>query len=348
MQACTLVLRDFRVHASLELTLDGHAALVGPNGVGKTSVLEALHLLSVGRSFRRVPDHQLVRHGAGVMEAMGTLVWGDLPHRVACRVVPEGGKRIEVDGRVLDRVGELVEATSVVVTSAEDVQLVEGSPEHVRRWLDLFGCQRQRGVLALLVRYAQVLRQRNALLAKVRAGMSGSWHEALHPWSLQLFELGVEIEATRLRLVRALEGKVAEVFEKVAESRGRVELRYRPGVRSDSLEGLEGLLPREVARGHTLWGPHRASLEVVLDGVAARSYASRGEKRSIAFALKIAQATLMPEAPLCLLDDVALELDPARSARVVELFMGVGQVIATSARPDPLPEGLTVHALRGR
>lgn len=343
MRVLSLLLRDFRIHHALDLAFGEHTLLVGRNGVGKTSVLEGLHVAMVGRSFRRVPDEQIVRRGASLMEACADAQWGGQSHRVECRVAPGEGKRIYLDGRALTRFGELVEATSVVTTTSEDMMLVDGSPAHARRWLDLFACQRERGLLAVMVRYLQVLRQRNALLARAHEDPATPWREALEPWDAQMFELGTEIEARRRALVKAVEQMVGAIYAEVAGRDALVGLRYEPGIRSDSLEGLRGVLRREVARGHSLWGPHRAGLEVTVDGASARSYASRGEKRSVSFALKIAQSRLMREPPLCLVDDVALELDACRSAAVVRMFMDVGQVVATSARADASwPEGLAV------
>jgi DNA replication and repair protein RecF len=346
VRVTTLLLRDFRIHRALDLTIGEHLLLVGPNGVGKTSVLEGFHMAAVGRSFRRVPDEQLVRHGAAVMESSADAVWDGERHRVECRVATGVGKRVHLDGRSLSRVGELVEATSVVTTSSEDVLLVEGSPEYGRRWLDLFACQRERGLWAVMVRYAHVLRQRNALLAGARDSPSSAWGDSIEPWSAQLFDLGTEIESHRMALVRAVEDAVGAIYGRLAGRDADVRLVYQRGIQSDSLVGLKGVLRREVARGHSLWGPHRAGLDVTLDGVSARAYASRGEKRSLAFALKVAQGRLMRESPLCLIDDLALELDGARSAEVVALFMDVGQVIATSARRESAwPDSLAVMNL---
>lgn len=326
----------------MDLAIPDHLLIVGPNGAGKTSILEGLHVVSVGRTFRRVPDEQLVRHGAALMEAIGEAVWTGAPHRVECRVA-ESGKRVLVDGRALTRLGDLVESTSVVTTTSDDILLVEGSPSHARRWLDLFACQQERGLLAVLVRYAQVLRQRNALLAQWRDADGTAPRDALEPWSAQMFELGKEIEERRIALVRAVEALVTPIYAALAGHGEEVRLAYQPGIQADSLEGLKGVLRREVARGHSLWGPHRAGLEVRLGGVNAKAYASRGEKRSVAFALKIAQARLMRESPLCLVDDLALELDARRSGSVIGLFMQVGQVVATSARRERAwPDALAV------
>lgn len=299
-------------------------------------------MVAVGRSFRRVPDEQLVRHGASLMEAVGDVVWNATPHRVECRVA-DTGKRVLVDGRALTRLGELVESTAVVTTTSEDILLVEGSPAHARRWLDLFACQKERGLLSVLVRYAQVLRQRNSLLARWRDDGGTGVRDDLEPWTAQLFDLGKEIEERRTHLVRAVESLVPEIYEKVSGCRTAVRLAYQPGIRGDSIEGLRGMLRREVARGHSLWGPHRAGLEVTLGGMPAKAFASRGEKRSVAFALKIAQARLMREPPLCLVDDLALELDARRSGEVVRHFMEAGQVVASSARRESgWPDALAV------
>jgi DNA replication and repair protein RecF len=252
-----------------------------------------------------------------------------------------------LDGRILSRLAELVESTSVVTTSSEDILIVEGSPSNARRWLNLFASQQEQGHLARLQRYQHILRQRNALLARARDDSSSLSPGELDTWTEQLIELALEIEAKRMAMVRAMEEHVQGFYARVAGRERSVELDYRPGLDPDAeVEAIRRIRPREIARGHTLWGPHRGGLETTLDGLPTRYYASRGEKRSLAFALKMSQAELLPRQPVCLVDDLSLELDPARSREVLTQFMELGQVVASSARPEQeWPNELAVVAL---
>ena len=343
-----LRLQDFRIHPSFELQLqDAGAILVGRNGTGKSSVLEALHCALVTRSFRRVPDEQLIRKGSAHLEVIADLEWEAESHSVEYRVAAGSGKRLYLDGRILSRLAELVESTSVVTTCSEDILIVEGSPSYARRWLNLFASQQEKGHLARLQRYQHVLRQRNALLARAKDEPASLSPGELDTWTEQLVELAMEIERKRTSMVQALEERVQGFYERVAGEQRAVEMEYRPGLDPETdIEVIRRMRSREIGRGHTLWGPHRGALETTLDGLATRYYASRGEKRSLAFALKMSQAELLPRQPVCLVDDLSLELDPARSREVLTQFMELGQVVASSARPEQeWPKDLAVVAL---
>jgi DNA replication and repair protein RecF len=331
-----LRLQDFRLHRSLELQLqESGAILVGRNGTGKSSILEAIHCVSVTRSFRRVPDEQLIRKGAPHLEVVADLAWEGEPHSLEYRVAVGTGKRIYLDGRILSRLAELVESTSVVTTSSEDILIVEGSPSYARRWLSLFASQQERGHLATLQRYQHVLRQRNALLARAKDDPAALSPGELDTWTEQLIELAFEIETKRTTVVRAIAERVPNFYARVAGEERTVQLEYRPGLDPNlDVNAIRRMRNREIVRGHTLWGPHRGGLETTLDGLPTRYYASRGEKRSLAFALKMSQAELLPRQPVCLVDDLSLELDPARSREVLLQFMELGQVVASSARPE--------------
>ncbi len=344
-----LKLKNVRIHAEFETEfMTGGAVFVGKNGTGKSSILEALHCAAVCRSFRRIPDEQLVKKGTQHLEVVAEIDWADESHSVEFRVALGEGKRVYYDGRRLQRMGELVETTAVVTTTSEDMLIVEGSPAYARRWMNLFVCQQEKGHLARLQRYQQILRQRNVLLAKGKQTGEAVTRRELGPWTEQLFELAVEIEEKRLSIIEEVSSLVPNLYAGFVGTERKVEIRYRPGLKTGfELNRVFEMFGQEVSRGHTLWGPHRAGLDIKLDGLAANDYASRGEKRSIAFAIKMSQAMLMRQRPMCLIDDLSLELDENRSREVLRQFMGLGQVVATSARIDKeWPSGLAVIQLR--
>jgi DNA replication and repair protein RecF len=213
--------------------------------------------------------------------------------------------------------------------------------------LNLFTSQQGQGHLARLQRYQHILRQRNALLARGKDHPTATSHSELDAWTEQLADLAREIEAKRMSVVQAMAERVQGFYARVAGEERSVEVVYRPGLDPETeIQTIRQMRAREIARGHTLWGPHRGGLETTLDGLATRYYASRGEKRSLAFALKMSQAELLPRRPVCLVDDLSLELDDARSGQVLAQFMELGQVVASSARPKKeWPDGLVVAAL---
>ena len=336
----SLSIRDLRIHRRIEIEFpDTGLVFVGKNGVGKTSVLEAIHCAAVGRSFRRVPDDELIRTGCDSLEVIAEFMWRGEDHRIEFRVVSGLGKKMYMDGQVVHRLGELVELTRVVTTSGDDVLLVEGSPMYGRRWLDLLTCQIEAGHVARLIRYNHVLKQRNRLLSNARDGYTTSEKTELDPWTDQLFQIAHEIEQRRIELITRIGDRVQEFYSMVSDDSRSLAAGYRPGLKPDTTrEDLKRYERTEYSRGYTLWGPQRGILHFDLDGLSARSYASRGEKRSISFALKLAQSQIVDERPICLLDDLSQELDERRSSKVLELFMEHGQVIVSSTRPVRLED----------
>jgi len=331
----SLSIRDLRIHRRLDLEFpETGLVFTGKNGVGKTSVLEAIHCAAVGRSFRSVPDEELIRTGCDGLEVIADFRWHGEDHRIEFRVVSGLGKRMYVDGRIVHRLRELVELTKVVTTSSEDVLLVEGSPVNGRRWLDLLTCQVEGGHVERLIRYNHVLKQRNRLLSETRDGSRPVRTNELDPWTDQLFQMAQDIEQRRIGLVTRISEQIGMFYRNISDDTRLLSVGYRPGLKPDTArKDLTRYERTEYARGYTMWGPQRGVLHFDLDGLSARSYASRGEKRSISFALKLAQAQIVEEEPICLLDDLSQELDERRSGKVLELFMQHGQVVVSSTRP---------------
>ncbi len=319
----------FRSYASLAFAPDpGLNALTGRNGQGKTSLLEALHVLLTGRSFRTPRRRECVARGAAVAVVAGELADGERRCELRLTLSPEG-ERVALRGT-------LCPWARAVSFAAADLELVAGAPPVRRAYLD--------GLVAQVIpahgeacrRYRLVLLHRGRLLSAL-AGTGGS-ERLLAPWEEQLARLGSEIVHRRLEGLATVARDVGEVWRVLAPEAPAVVLTYEPSVApgaepAATSERLRGALAarraEEARRGLTLTGPHRDDFRVQLGAAEARGYASRGAQRLLALALRLAEAAVVGRrtgtSPVLLLDDLLSELDRPTQERVLEWLAARGQ-----------------------
>jgi DNA replication and repair protein RecF len=364
-----LALTDFRSYPELSIELGaGVTTFSGPNGEGKTNLVEAIGYLATLGSHRVATDGPLVRHGAqrAVLRAAVTGAQGS--SLVEIELNPGRANRVRLNRAPMSRPRDILGALRTVLFAPEDLALVKGDPGERRRFLDellVATAPRWAGVRA---DYERVLRQRTALLksAGAKGHLRGPAREAmtatLDAWDGQLARAGAALLAGRTRLVAALRPHVAAAYEAV--SGGPVgqasAMSYRssvadePGADSpepalpDDAAGLEAMMLKALAavraseldRGVCLVGPHRDELALSIGGLPARGYASHGESWSLALALRLASFALLREGredPVLLLDDVFAELDAGRRDRLAALVAGAEQVLITAAVPADVP-----------
>jgi DNA replication and repair protein RecF len=326
-----LRLRDFRNYARLDVAFEpGFHLLVGDNGQGKTNLLEAIYLLATLRSFRGVGNAQLVR-------------WGQEGWFVGARVVSQTTRdiqiywsptqrRVALDNQPVGAVTDYLGVVRAVVFCAEDLQLIKGPARARRRFMDLLLSQSVPGYLECLQRYTQAVRARNALLKQPDPDLT-----ALEAFTSELIRWGEPIIRRRHELVPRLEAVAQQAYSRLAPQAEQIRLEYRPSVRADFAIELAQARVRERQAGTTLLGPHRDELLLLLDQRAADQFASEGQKRTLAIALKLAQADYLTAvhgtAPILLLDDVLGELDAHRRANLLPLLdrmpTAPGQVFMT-------------------
>jgi DNA replication and repair protein RecF len=313
-----LRLRDFRNYDRLEAEFaPGFHLLLGDNAQGKTNILEAIYLLATLRSFRGVGGSQLVRHGARGYFA-GAQVMARAAHEI--KIYWSAAERqLSLDGKPVRKLGDYLGTLRAVVFCTEDAQLVKGAGRLRRRFLDLLLSQTSPVYLPLLQRYAAALRSRNVLLKQPAPDAS-----ALEGFTRQLTEAGAELMRWRRELLPKIAPLAAESYRRVAGAAETFTLEYQPSVRQDFAVELARNRAREKALRSTLLGPHRDELQLRLDGKSAAQYASEGQKRSIAIALKMTQAEYLSEIhgtpPVLLIDDIMGELDAKRRAGFLPLL----------------------------
>jgi DNA replication and repair protein RecF len=325
----SLFLLNFRNYPRAEVIFaPGLNAVVGPNGVGKTNLLEAVDLAGTGRSHRALREQEVVRFGSEWAVVRARFESASRGYTSEVRVARAGLKQVRVDG-VPARRAELLGRAVLVASGPEDSQVASGPAAERRRLLDGLLCQMSPAYYHALLRYHRVVRQRNRLLrAQAPAHL-------LEVWDEPLVDLGVRVAERRAEFVARMAPFAASWAERLGC--GRVEVRYRPGwepERDAARQALRRLRREEYRRGSSLVGPHRDDLEIELDGLGVRSFASRGQQRAVTLALRLAAVELvrleLGEEPILLLDDVLAELDRERAERLLRELEEGPQVLVTA------------------
>src|SRR5882724_10476109 len=331
MHLAHLRLRDFRNYTRLDMDFaPGFHLLLGDNAQGKTNILEAIYLMATLRSFRGVGGGQMVRHGQ-----KGYFVGG--------KVVGQGEREIKMywsaaerslslDGRPVKKLTDYLGALRTVVFCTEDLQLVKGTARSRRRFLDLLLSQTHPTYLPLLQRYAQALRSRNALLKR-----SSLDEAALESFTHELVNAGEEIIRMRRELIPKLSPLARLAYRRISNDAEELRIEYLPSVKKDFAIELAQARRREQSYRATLIGPHRDDLQLLQNEKSAAQFGSEGQKRTLAIALKMAQAEFLAgihgSAPILLIDDVMGELDVKRRGGFLPLLershQARGQVFMT-------------------
>jgi DNA replication and repair protein RecF len=308
--------------------------LSGRNAQGKTNLLEGLAVLIAGRSFRTSRLAELARWGSESSVVGGEVSRGDGVRTIRRRLARGDGESWRIAGDQCDW-------ARVIAFDWQDLGILNGPPASRRNFLDGFAGRLYASHLPDLLRYRQILARRAIVL---QAGHA----ERLPPWDEQVAAVGVELLRRRRAAAAALQTELARVFPALAGEARKVEIRYCSSLGEvDDAAGfvatLERMRSREIRRGQTLVGPHRDDLLIELDGADARAFASRGQQRLLALALRLAEVVPVGEAtgtpPILLLDDALSELDPGARASVVREIQVAEQVFLTTAdRERPVDE----------
>jgi DNA replication and repair protein RecF len=327
-----LRLRDFRTYASQEVTLGpGLTVVHGRNGAGKTNLLEALYFGCTGRSCRTSNEREVVRFDAQAARVEVDTEGATL----AVGFQPGQPKRFTADGAPVERLTDAPGRPLVAVFLPDRLELIKGAPALRRAHLDQVVAALWPTRAATRRAYAQALAQRNALIARIRAGRAG--RDALPAWDAELAAHGIALRDDRARAAALLTEPFAGLASDLGLT-GEGELRYRPRTRAATAEELAAELAErlesDLERGFTGHGPHRDDLVLVRDGRELRAYGSQGEQRLALLALLLAErAVLAAERgapPLLLLDDVMSELDADRRALLVERLADGQSLITTT------------------
>lgn len=334
-----LRLFDFRVYHDVLLEPQaGLNLLLGPNGSGKTAILEALHLLSAARSFRASREYELCRWGESACLVEGHFETDSShPRSLSLRWRRNGGewkKEAQLQGDSVARLADFLECVPLSLFTPSDIELVKGSPSVRRRYLDLLLSKMSSLHLQELARLKKVLSSRNALLREGRPGRE------LAPWNKLLHQLSVSVGTRRDQAVERLNLVCANFFGRLTEKEQGIKLTYKrcwPEEWEAFQERLDELSEQERRRGTTLLSPQKDDLEISRHERSLRHYGSQGEQRIVALCLRLAEARRLAEEKneraILLLDDAFGELDPQKKERLLSLLPEFSQVLVTSATP---------------
>ncbi|MBN4056249.1 DNA replication/repair protein RecF [Rhodothermus sp. AH-315-K08] len=349
MQIRSIHIRGLRAHEDSEYAFSEAVNLLhGPNGIGKTNVLEAIYYACLSKSFITSSDRHVLRIGSEFLQ-VDAQVTTDRRGEQTIRLVfvPGEGKRVWVNGVQLERLIDLVGLFPVVVLAPADHKLTEEGPDERRRFLDTMLCQASPSYLQALVDYRRVLKQRNELLSR-RSGMGQAM---LAPYNDALARHGSRLVLRRATFIKEFCHHLDDAFTLMAGASERPSIAYRTFLEGASELSEDELVARylgvlsekyqaEVERGLTLVGPHRDDLVFRLDDLLVRRYASQGQHRTFVTALKLAQyfylTERLEERPVLLLDDAFDTLDPRRMQAISDILGGdrIGQSLVTAARKD--------------
>lgn len=364
MRVGSLELHDFRSYQHAKVDFQpGVNLLVGPNGVGKTNIVEAVGYASTLGSHRVAADLPLVAQGAAQAVIRLEIIRSTRSLLTEIAIIPGRANRTQISGSPV-RSRDLIGTLRSVLFAPEDLGLVKGDPDARRRFLDEVLIQRAPRYVSVKADYDRVVRQRSALLKSLSANRSSTVRDAaagtLDVWNEQLIDHGSSLLFGRLSLLEELGPLVAAAYEQVAPGRP-ASVTYQSKLISESIPELprdrdalaeimanqiEDRRSEELARGVTLVGPHRDELRLEINDMLAKSYASHGECWSFALALRLGSFELMRRIddgagdPVLILDDVFAELDQSRRDALVAVALGAEQVLVTAAVAHDVPDDL--------
>lgn len=329
-----ITLHQFRSHHEVTFRFDPHITLIyGENGVGKTNILEAIHMLFAGKSFRD-SDEDLIEFQQKWWRVEGVI--DGITRDLRYDPIHQRSKQLHIDdvnkGRFTYR-----QQLPVVLFEPDDLLMIHGSPSARRSYIDERILAHNPTYRQTLAKYERSLLQRNNLL-KNKTLSAAQRKDNLFVWDVSLSESGAEIMKKRIEMLKMLNDTLSETYSQIAGKKQTLILTYeskshQPPSSSTLLQALHHSLSHDVVRGATTVGPHRDDIDFVLNGASAKHTASRGEVRSTILSLKKREAELLFEqtaqTPILLLDDVLSELDAKRQKKLLDLLSD-NQIIITN------------------
>lgn len=349
-------IRNFRNVASAEVEFsEGVNLLIGENAQGKTNLLEAIFYPSVGRSFRGAHMPEMIRFGESCSEISLDFRDARRDKNLTVRIFRDRQRQVELNGLKMEKLSDIVGSFRAVLFCPEHLSMIKAGPSERRAYMDMAISRLYPSYLRSLQNYSHLLRQRNALL-KSAYGDRATFDATVELWSAPLAKEAALISDMRLKFIRRASVYIADCFGEMTGEResprvvyhgssGQPEEEYshREATEKKYFQLLSSSYDREIAAGATLWGVHKDDLDITLNGKSARIYASQGQQRSLALAMKLAEGEITREEfgdyPVFLFDDVLSELDGSRRDYLLHKIRDK-QVIITACEPSLLSSPL--------
>jgi len=336
-----LFLKAFRNYADADLELGSGLTLVtGPNGHGKTNLVEAIYFLSLGRSFRERSDRRLIGFDAPACRLAGIVEWSGGVHELEIIWTRSGSKKARVDGSELHKISELIGKIPIVSLTPEDGELVQGEPRARRRFMDIVLAQTDIQYLEALKRYRRARAQRNMSLRQGRFQLAETYEETLA-------DSAIKIRSCRRQFVEHIQRDSQQTYREISSGNEGLSINYRPNpplTDNDQAAVLEALVEgREVdrERGFTGTGPHRDDLLLKIDERELKTYGSHGQARTALATLKLAEVAYYTEiyrrSPILIMDEVTTVLDRNRVENLMKVLTEMSsQVFVTTPSASDL------------
>ena len=339
MKILSLELKNFRnyTHTSVNFT-DGLNVLYGENASGKTNMLESIYFSSVFSSPRTTKDKEMIFIGENTSNIKLVLEKKYRKHTINIQIDSQGKKKVLVDGIPVNRAAELLGVLGVVFFSPDEMKLVKESPQERRRFLDIGLSQQQKSYFVALSRYNHTLKQKNNLLKEYK--QSQNVDEMLDVWDNVLAKEGAIIIAKRMEYIATLNDSARKFHYILSGEKETLSLSYESGYKTDCkieeleqnlLSALRSSREKDKELGFSSVGPHRDDIKIEINNKDARKFASQGQQRTTALAMKIGQVVIykneIGEAPVLLLDDVLSELDETRQHILLDLVNGFQTIL---------------------
>ncbi|GBD91736.1 DNA replication and repair protein RecF [bacterium BMS3Abin04] len=337
-----LELKNFRLHKHTTINFSQKLNyIIGGNGQGKTSLLEAIYYLCTSKSLTQSSDSEAVTFNNSFFEITGEFNNGSKNYIQVLYNNENGKKVIFLNSKQVYRSSSIIGKFPVVTLTQSDHFITAGSPSHRRKFIDSVISQSSETYLKMLLEYNKILRQRSSLLSKIKETKNPIFSDELEAWTKTLIKTGAEIIKHRLLFVKDFEKFVADSFKEIMEEKEIPKIKYMFLQNGDENINIEELFERllikkrheEIIRGLNLVGPHRDDFIFFINGFELKKYGSQGQNKTFQIALKFGQFFYMQDklnkTPVFLMDDVFGELDSNRVKKISKFLREVGQAFIT-------------------
>lgn len=332
MYITNLSLQYFRNYENLSIELSPNLnILYGDNAQGKTNILEAIYMCSIGRSQKTQKDKEIIKINEKEAHIQLNVINENLENRIDVHLKKETKKGIAINGIPIKKLSELFGTIYVIIFSPEDLQLIKSGPSERRKFIDIEICQLSSIYYYDLQQYYKVLKQRNNLLRDLK--QRNNIKKTIFIWDSQLILYGKKLINSRAEFIKKINLISSDIHSNITNGKEIMNIVYIPNIKVEEFENkLKQYLERDIIQGNTSIGPHKDDLQFFINDNDVKIYGSQGQQRTTALSIKLAEIELIKEETLCkpilLLDDVLSELDENRQIYLLDNLKDI-QIILT-------------------
>lgn len=335
-----ILLKYFRNYDTLDINLNPNLnILCGNNAQGKTNILEAIYMCSMGRSQKTQKDKETIKIDKDEAHIQIYVRDNDIEDRIDVHLKRNFKKGIAINGVPIKKLSELLGTVYVVMFSPEDLQLIKSGPSERRRFMDMEICQISSVYYYDLQQYYKVLKQRNNLLKTV--SKKSNMKDTIFVWDSQLISYGKRLINARDKFIKKINEIASSIHSNITLNKELMTMKYIPNTTIDNFEQkLKSHLERDIIQGTTSVGPHKDDIQFFINEDDVRIYGSQGQQRTTALSIKLAEIKLIKDEKLCspilLLDDVLSELDESRQEYLLENIKYIQTILTCTGIEDSI------------